>query len=106
MDDIHPIALVDCNNFYASCERVLNPELNKRPVVVLSHNDGIIISRSDEVKALSVPNTAVFSIQGSAKAPQYRRDFGQSCELLRILAPRDGRAERGRRGQQTRAIFY
>ena len=52
------IALVDCNNFYASCERVVNPELHKRPVVVLSHNDGIIISRSEEVKALGVPMTA------------------------------------------------
>lgn len=52
------IALVDCNNFYASCERVVNPELYKRPVVVLSHNDGIVISRSDEVKALGVPMTA------------------------------------------------
>lgn len=54
----HAIALVDCNNFYASCERVVNPELYKRPVVVLSHNDGIVISRSDEVKALGVPMTA------------------------------------------------
>jgi len=54
----HAIALVDCNNFYASCERVVNPELLGRPVVVLSHNDGIIISRSDEVKALGVPMTA------------------------------------------------
>ena len=52
------IALIDCNNFYASCERVVNPELLKRPVVVLSHNDGIIISRSNEVKALGVPMTA------------------------------------------------
>ncbi len=54
------IALVDCNNFYVSCERVVNPELNKRPVVVLSHNDGIIISRSNEVKDLGIPNTAPF----------------------------------------------
>lgn len=54
----HAIALVDCNNFYASCERVVNPALYKRPVVVLSHNDGIIISRSEEVKALGVPMTA------------------------------------------------
>jgi DNA polymerase V len=54
------IALVDCNNFFASCERVVNPELLKRPVVVLSHNDGIVISRSDEVKALGVPMTAPF----------------------------------------------
>ncbi|HEY2848129.1 MAG TPA: DUF4113 domain-containing protein [Pyrinomonadaceae bacterium] len=54
----HAIAIVDCNNFYASCERVVNPELLDRPVVVLSHNDGIIISRSDEVKALGVPMVA------------------------------------------------
>ncbi len=60
MPNDHAIALVDCNNFYASCERVVNPELYKRPVVVLSHNDGIVISRSDEVKALGVPMTAPF----------------------------------------------
>ena len=56
----HAIALVDCNNFYASCERVVNPALLARPVVVLSHNDGMIISRSDEVKALGVPMAAPF----------------------------------------------
>ena len=54
------IALVDCNNFYASCERVVNPALHARPVVVLSHNDGMIISRSEEVKALGVPMAAPF----------------------------------------------
>lgn len=54
------IALIDCNNFYASCERVVNPALLSRPVVVLSHNDGIIVSRSDEVKKLGIPNTAPF----------------------------------------------
>ncbi len=54
------IALVDCNNFYASCERVVNPALLERPVVVLSHNDGIIVSRTDEVKALGVPTAAPF----------------------------------------------
>jgi DNA polymerase V len=58
--DGHAIAIVDCNNFYVSCERVVNPELYKRPVVVLSHNDGMIISRSDEVKALDVPMAAPF----------------------------------------------
>ena len=40
-------ALIDCNNFYVSCERVFNPKLNKKPVVVLSNNDGCAISRSD-----------------------------------------------------------
>ena len=47
-------ALVDCNNFYASCERVFNPMLWKRPVVVLSNNDGCIVARSDEVKTLGI----------------------------------------------------
>lgn len=48
------IALVDCNNFYASCERVFNPSLEKVPVVVLSNNDGCVIARSDEAKALGI----------------------------------------------------
>ena len=49
------IALVDCNNFYASCERVFNPRLQNIPVAVLSNNDGCIVSRSNEIKALGVP---------------------------------------------------
>jgi len=49
------IALVDCNNFYASCERVFQPQLNNTPVVVLSNNDGCVIARSDESKALGIP---------------------------------------------------
>ncbi|MEN3324816.1 Y-family DNA polymerase [Mariniflexile soesokkakense] len=48
-------ALVDCNNFYASCERVFNPSLNGKPVVVLSNNDGCVIARSNEAKALGIP---------------------------------------------------
>ncbi|WP_266202353.1 Y-family DNA polymerase [Pontibacter kalidii] len=48
-------ALVDCNNFYASCERVFNPTLNGRPVVVLSNNDGCVIARSTEAKELGIP---------------------------------------------------
>ena len=46
-----PIALVDCNNFYASCERVFQPRLRGKPVVVLSNNDGCVIARSNEAKA-------------------------------------------------------
>ncbi|ADL56403.1 Y-family DNA polymerase [Gallionella capsiferriformans] len=49
-----PIALVDCNNFYVSCERVFNPQLEDKPVVVLSNNDGCAVARSNEVKALGV----------------------------------------------------
>ncbi len=48
-------ALVDCNNFYVSCERVFNPKLWNIPVVVLSNNDGCVVARSPEVKALGIP---------------------------------------------------
>jgi len=47
-------ALLDGNNFYVSCERIFNPKLSRRPVVVLSNNDGCAISRSDEAKALGI----------------------------------------------------
>lgn len=50
----YPVALVDCNNFYASCERVFNPKLNGKPIVVLSNNDGMIIARSNEAKKLGI----------------------------------------------------
>jgi putative rumB/impB like DNA repair protein len=46
--------LVDCNNFYASCERVFNPSLNGKPIVVLSNNDGCVIARSNEAKVLGI----------------------------------------------------
>jgi DNA polymerase V len=48
------IALVDCNNFYVSCERLFDPSLVNRPVVVLSNNDGCVIARSQEAKALGI----------------------------------------------------
>ncbi len=51
-------ALVDCNNFYASCERVFRPDLIGKPIVVLSNNDGCVIARSNEAKALGVPMAA------------------------------------------------
>ncbi|HEV2830633.1 MAG TPA: Y-family DNA polymerase [Hanamia sp.] len=53
-DEARRFAIVDCNSFYCSCERVFRPDLNKKPVVVLSNNDGCIISRSDEAKMLGV----------------------------------------------------
>jgi len=57
-------ALVDCNNFYASCERVFRPDLNGKPVVVLSNNDGCVIARSNESKALGIPmGAAAFKFQ-------------------------------------------
>lgn len=62
-------ALVDCNNFYASCERVFRPELNGKPVVVLSNNDGCVIARSNEAKAVGIPM--------GAPAFQYKELFEQ-----------------------------
>lgn len=60
-------ALVDCNNFYASCERVFRPGLIGKPVVVLSNNDGCVIARSNEAKALNIPM--------GAPAYQYQKVF-------------------------------
>jgi DNA polymerase V len=54
------IALVDCNNFFVSCERLFNPQLLRRPVVVLSSNDGCIIARSQESKELGIPMGAPY----------------------------------------------
>lgn len=54
------IGLVDCNNFYASCERAFRPELRNRPVVVLSNNDGCVIARSAEAKSVGIPMGAPY----------------------------------------------
>ncbi|HPE85096.1 MAG TPA: DNA polymerase V subunit UmuC, partial [Chlamydiales bacterium] len=48
-------ALIDCNSFFASCEIVFQPRLQGKPVVVLSNNDGCVIARSKEAKALGIP---------------------------------------------------
>ena len=48
-------ALVDCNNFFVSCERIFRPDLEDKPVVVLSSNDGCVVARSNEAKALGIP---------------------------------------------------
>ena len=49
------IGLLDCNNFYASCERIFRPDLILKPVIVLSNNDGCVIARSNEVKKMGIP---------------------------------------------------
>ena len=57
-------ALVDCDNFFASCEKVFRPDLDNRPLVVLSNNDGCIIARSKEAKALGIKMGApVFQVR-------------------------------------------
>jgi len=63
-------ALVDCNNFYVSCERVFEPSLNGKPVVVLSNNDGCVIARSNEAKALG--------IEMGAPAFKFKREFEEN----------------------------
>ncbi|WP_331710479.1 MULTISPECIES: Y-family DNA polymerase [unclassified Halomonas] len=63
------MALVDCNNFYVSCERVFNPALEGRPVGVLSNNDGCVVARSNELKALGVEMGAAMHLL----SPQIRR---------------------------------
>ena len=58
------IALVDCNNFFVSCERVFRPDLEGKAVVVLSNNDGCVVSRSNESKAMGIKmGTPFFKIR-------------------------------------------
>lgn len=65
------IALVDCNNFYASCERLFRPKLSNKPIIVLSNNDGCVVARSNEAKALSIPMGApYFKVKDIVKAHQ------------------------------------
>ena len=70
-----PVALVDCNNFYVSCERVFQPELRGRPVVVLSNNDGCVIARSNEAKALGIAMGAPWHL--------HRAQFEKSGVIVR-----------------------
>lgn len=92
-------ALVDCNNFYASCERLFRPELRRAPVVVLSNNDGCVISRSTEAKALGIPMGApayqwehVFRKHGvavfSSNYALYGDLSGRVMSILADTAPR------------------
>ncbi len=63
MPNYPAIALVDCNNFYASCERVFNPKLQGKPVVVLSNNDGVIVAASNEAKKLGLAWQPYFKVK-------------------------------------------
>lgn len=66
-------ALCDCNNFYVSCERVFDPRLIRRPVVVLSNNDGCVVARSNEAKALGIKmGVPVFQAQSIIRANDVR----------------------------------
>lgn len=89
-----PIALVDCNNFYASCERVFQPALRGRPVVVLSNNDGCVIARSNEAKALGVSmgapwhlNRETFDKEGViVRSSNYTLYGDMSGRVMKVLA--------------------
>jgi DNA polymerase V len=66
-------ALVDCNNFYVSCERVFQPSLERKPVVVLSNNDGCVVARSEEAKALGIGmGVPAFKVRGIIQTHQVR----------------------------------
>ena len=70
-----PLALIDCNNFYVSCERVFQPELRKQPVVVLSNCDGCVIARSNEAKVLGIVMGAPWHL--------HRKEFEVSDVIVR-----------------------
>lgn len=91
-------ALVDCNNFYVSCERVFRPDLRNRPVVVLSNNDGCVVSRSEEAKKLGIGMAApayqfeeLFKREGvavfSSNYPLYGDMSQRVMNILTELAP-------------------
>ena len=93
-----PIALVDCNNFYASCERVFQPKLRGKPLVVLSNNDGCVIARSNEAKALGIQmgapwhlNREMFEREGviirSSNYTLYGDMSGRVVKCLRGFTP-------------------
>ena len=64
-------ALVDCNNFFVSCERVFRPELEGKAVVVLSNNDGCVVSRSNESKAMGIKmGTPFFKVKHMVKVEE------------------------------------
>ncbi|WIO73155.1 Y-family DNA polymerase [Porticoccaceae bacterium LTM1] len=93
------LALVDCNSFYASCEQVFRPDLRGKPVVVLSNNDGCVVARSKEAKALGIPDLhAFFKIEHllrkhnvaifSSNYPLYGDISNQVMTTLQQFSPR------------------
>src|SRR5690242_18350171 len=88
------IALVDCNNFYASCERVFQPELRGKPLVVLSNNDGCVIARSNEAKALGIEMGAPWHLHRASferdgvivRSSNYSLYGDMSARVMKVLA--------------------
>ena len=82
------LALVDCNNFFCSCERVFNPALTGVPIVVLSNNDGCIISRSEEAKAVGIPMGAPLHEQQDVIRKHGVRVFSSNYTLYGDMSAR------------------
>jgi len=82
------LALVDCNNFFCSCERVFDPALTDVPIVVLSNNDGCIISRSEEAKALGIPMGAPLHEQQEVIRKHGVRVFSSNYTLYGDMSAR------------------
>lgn len=81
-------ALIDINNCYVSCERVFNPSLNGKPVVVLSNNDGCVVSRSNEAKALNIGMAMPWhEVKKDALQAGVQVFFQQLCALRRYVPP-------------------
>lgn len=91
-------AIVDCNSFFCSCERLLNPSLKGKPVIVLSNNDGMVVARSNEAKALGIDWDAYHLIRDkiryydiqvfSSNYPLYAEISGRVMSVLKDFAPR------------------
>ena len=64
-------ALIDCNSFYASCEKIFRPDLKHRPVVVLSNNDGCVIARSPEAKKMGASRVVLGSWEDKGWVAEY-----------------------------------
>lgn len=96
------IALIDCNNFFVSCERVFRPDLWKKPVVVLSSNDSCVVARSNEVKALGVPmGIPFFQVKDLLEKKQVKVFSGNfplyedfSRRIMQIVAEHSDKVER------------
>jgi DNA polymerase V len=88
IDNMKYIALVDCNNFYASCERVFNPRLEGKPIVVLSNNDGCVVARSNEAKAVGVPMGAPFFQLKALVAQHGIHHFSSNYQLYGDMSAR------------------
>ena len=79
-------AIADCNNFYASCERLFNPRLEGKPLVVLSNNDGVVIARSNEAKALEESKAPFFRAMGTHRTWEHLQECYMAGSLDRINA--------------------